>query len=312
MKKYICYCFIFVVFSLMPINIFALEYTSSLSGGDTFYTKHERLDPKARIPLHIDVSNIRNISHFELYVKYDNDLIGIAYCNYVNFIGEGCSIFRNDGNIEVRYIYNGEEWQNQIDEYPIYTVTFMPIETTPSTGNTTVSVYFKNAKDKEGNEINILPSSKIFKFEAYDADRNTLILEELKKYRNNKKDDITGEKKNKKKNEVILNNDNDKSERVINSDNNKPNEENKLNSSKNDKSKNITDNSNIEEKDKIETKGNNKNNSELIKNGVFEDQNNEKDIIVNNNENKSNVNFMRIIVYLCIAIIIIAIFLMIF
>lgn len=274
---------IFFALFLMPINIFALEYTSSLSGGDTIYTKHERLDNKARTSLRIDVSNIRNISHFELYVKYDNDLIGLATCNYVNFIGGGCGIISNGENTEVRFIYNGEEWQNQIDEYPIYTVTFMPIDATPAIGNTTVYVYFKNAKDKDGNDITINPSSKTFKFEDYNADIHTLILEDViqENIEENDKKEITNDEiiKNQNKDENIIQNDNEN--KTIDNTNNINNSE--TNDGKNNESNDVS----LEKTSKLLEKQNS--NKKNLNSDYKMRNSNEKDISVTVKQ-KNDVN----------------------
>ena len=151
---------IMLVLLLIPIKVFAVEYNAKITGSDVIYSKPDNnsLNERAKTSIKIDVSNLGNISHLELYVAYDNDKIGLSTCNSFNFIGGGCSI-TNDK--KVYYIYNGYYEEG----YPLYTVTFMPTSSTPKSGSTNVSVSFKNVKDKDGNIININTVSKKMRFD---------------------------------------------------------------------------------------------------------------------------------------------------
>lgn len=154
-----------IILLLIPTKVLGLTYTSSLSGDNTIFAKSdsEALNMRARTSMFIDVSNLENISYLELYVSYDNNLVGLSTCNSFNFIGGGCTITSDK---KVFHDYRGVS--SYVNQYHFYTVTFMYKDKTPKSGTTTVNVSFKNAKDLDGNSISISPSSKIYNFsESY-------------------------------------------------------------------------------------------------------------------------------------------------
>lgn len=155
------------LFLISPINIKALEYESKLSGPDTISSmpSDEEMLIRTYKNLYIDITNIENIDSFNMYIKYDKSLIGLSTCNLLNYISEGCQI-TSDKEVYYEYKY-GNSYKEQFKDNNFYRVGFRPIDATPESGTTTVEVYFKNAKDKEGNSITIKPSTKTYSFSKY-------------------------------------------------------------------------------------------------------------------------------------------------
>lgn len=174
MKKIILFIMLITIF---PIKINALEYESKLSGDNTISSMPDNENEKNRAykNLYINITNIENIKSFDMYVKYDNSLIGLSTCNLLNYIGGGCSITSNK---EVYYQYKHSNGYNDMfSTNDFYRVGFSPKESTPETGTTTVEVYFKNAIDKDSNPITIKSSSKTYTFTKFgfylNKDNNT-------------------------------------------------------------------------------------------------------------------------------------------
>jgi len=153
-----------IIILVHPIRIHALEYNCELSGKDKIYTKPS--DPnmmnRSTTSLYIDISNIDNLSSFTLYVGYDKELVGLSNCNLLNYAGSGCYI-TNDKKVFYDYKYS-DGYLNLFGNYRLYTVSFMPKDSTPESGVTQVSVYFENAKDKEGNPVTINSCNKSYSF----------------------------------------------------------------------------------------------------------------------------------------------------
>lgn len=162
MKKNMILLIIFIL--MQPIRIHALEYNCELSGEDKIYSKPS--DPnmmyRSSTSLYIDISNIDNISSFTVYVDYDNEIVGLGNCNLLNYIGSGCSI-TSDKKVFYNYKYS-DGYLNLFDKYKLYTISFMPKDSTPESGTTEVKVYFENAKDKNGNPITISSCNKSYSF----------------------------------------------------------------------------------------------------------------------------------------------------
>lgn len=164
MKKIILFIMLIFIF---PIKISALEYNSILSGDETISVVPDDSEVSSRLyrNLYINITNIENISSFDMYIKYDNSLIGLSTCNLLNYISTGCHM---SSNKEVYYQYRySDGYSSMINNYNFYRVGFMPIESTPDSGTTTVEVYFKNAKDKDSNPITIKSSNKTYTFSKY-------------------------------------------------------------------------------------------------------------------------------------------------
>lgn len=165
------YILLITLFLILPINTKALEYESKLSGENIFSSmpdNEENLFRKYR-NLYIDITNIETIDSFNMYIKYDKDIMGLTTCNLLNYIGEGCHITSAK---EVYYEYKHSKGYNELfNNYNFYRVGFKPTSTTPEAGTTTVEVYFKNAIDINGNPITIKPSTM-----TYTIVKNGIIL----------------------------------------------------------------------------------------------------------------------------------------
>jgi len=152
---------------ILPINIKALEYESKLSGENTISSMPDNEQNLIRTykNLYIDITNIENIDSFNMYIKYDKEVMGLTTCNLLNYIAEGCHITSAK---EIYYQYkHSDGYNNLFDNYNLYRVGFRPINTTPEAGTTTIEVYFKNATDKGGNPITIKSSSMTYNFTKY-------------------------------------------------------------------------------------------------------------------------------------------------
>lgn len=161
MKKIMLLIILVLIF---PTKTNALEYEVKLSGEDTISSKPNNPEDlnRAYTSLFIDITNFENIDSFTMYVKFDKNLIGLNTCNLFNYISEGCYI-TNDKTVFYNYKYN-DGYSKYFNNYRFYRVGFMPIDTTPDSGTTTVEVSFENAKDKNQNPITIKSSSKTYTF----------------------------------------------------------------------------------------------------------------------------------------------------
>lgn len=192
-KKFIL---LIILFLLFPINTKALEYESKLSGPDTISSmpNDEEMLIRTYKNLYIDITNIENIDSFNMYVKYDTNLIGLSTCNLLNYISEGCHI-TSDKEVYYEYKY-GNSYEKQFKDNNLYRVGFRPIDNTPEKGTTTVEVYFKNAKDKEGNSITIKSSTKTYSFKKYGMIINNNDTENNNDNNNKKQETTATEKSN--------------------------------------------------------------------------------------------------------------------
>ncbi len=165
MKKKIS--FILLLMSLIvPFNVKALEYISELSGNEYIFSPSSTpMDRFNTRDLYINISNMYNIGSFDMYVKYDTELIDMCTCSFLNYIAGFCQ--RTDDHMVI-YPY---EYQNvyieKFNKYNFYTVTFMSKSQTRESGTTTIEVFFKNAKDINGNPITISSSSKTYQFSKF-------------------------------------------------------------------------------------------------------------------------------------------------
>lgn len=173
MKKFFGLVFIFNFVMLFPLRGKALTYNSYLTGGNTLYARGESYNENVRLhtSLGINITNLEDIGYFEMYVDYDNNLVGLSNCNLFNYAGSGCYI-TSDKKIYHIYKYT-DGYTEYFNKYNFYTITFMPKDATPSTGNTKVHVMFRNAKDKNGNDITITPSTKDYNFLTFGFKINT-------------------------------------------------------------------------------------------------------------------------------------------
>jgi hypothetical protein len=149
---------------IYPIKIKALDYTSNVSGQNIIYSKPEQPSEQLYYTnLSINIENIENIGSFDVLVKYDKQYVGLSNCHLLNYIGSPCYI--SGSSMYVYYSYKANNTDaSSLRDYNLYTVTFMPKDTTPKTGTTTVTVEFENAKDSAGNPIYISPSTKTYTF----------------------------------------------------------------------------------------------------------------------------------------------------
>lgn len=165
MKKKIL--LIIMLFLLLPTGIKALEYEVKLSGDDIILSKPQNEQALSRVSsnLYIDITNIENISSFDMYVEYDKTLIGLKTCNAFNYAGGGWYI---DGNKNVYYNYKySNGYKEYFNKYNLYRIGFKPNDSTPESGTTTVTVTIKNAKDLDNNSITIKSVSKTYTFKKY-------------------------------------------------------------------------------------------------------------------------------------------------
>ena len=146
---------------LIPINVDALEYKSTLSGKDTIYSKKNTYWQALYSNLYVDITNIENIGYFEMYVSYDKNLIGLNNCNLFNYAGSGCHM--SSSKIYYKYEYS-DSYEKYFNNNSFYRIVFVSNDSTPSSGTMKVDVYFENAKDKEQNPITITSSSKTYTF----------------------------------------------------------------------------------------------------------------------------------------------------
>jgi hypothetical protein len=148
-----------VLFLIFPLKISALEYIPRTSGYTTIYSKPESSPIYPYYTdLYIDISNIENIYSLEMIIRYDRNLVGLSNCHLLNYAGSGCQM--GGGWEYIYYSYKASDsYSSLFNKYAFYTVTFMPMDTTPLSGSTEVSIEFKNAKDKEQNTISINPAA---------------------------------------------------------------------------------------------------------------------------------------------------------
>jgi len=154
---------LFILLMLITFNVKALDYVSTLTGSNVINAKTESYIPgRSNTSLFINISNLENIGYLELYVKYDKNLVGLSNCNLFNYAGSGCYITSNK-EVYLHYKYS-DGYEKYFKKYNFFTVIFMPKDETPVSGTTTVEVYFKDAKDRDGNPISISSSSKVYTF----------------------------------------------------------------------------------------------------------------------------------------------------
>lgn len=161
MKKLILF---FLSLFIIPINISALDYVATASDDRIFHSKEDanKYGGRAYTSLNINISNIENLASFRMNVIYDDNVIGISGCMYLYTIGIGCS--GGDGSIFFDY---SQRIVDRLNKYNLYTVTFMPIESTPISGKTNVIVEFENVKDKDQNDVYIAPLNLEYTFEPF-------------------------------------------------------------------------------------------------------------------------------------------------
>lgn len=161
MKKFILFL---VVLFIIPINVLALDYVATASGNRVFHSKADvdKYSFRAYTDLYIDISNIENLDSLTMWVKYDTNLIGLQGCMHLYVANGGCPWYQD--SVYFKYTYK-EGWHDRLNKYSFYHVTFMPKDSTPTSGSTEVRVEFENAKDKEGNDVYIEPLVLEYTFE---------------------------------------------------------------------------------------------------------------------------------------------------
>lgn len=161
MKKIILFL---VALFIIPINILALDYAATASGNRIFHSKADadKHGFRAYTDLYIDISNIENLDSLTMWVKYDTNLIGLQGCMHLYVADGGCPWYQD--SVYFKYTYK-EGWHDRLNKYSFYHVTFMPKDSTPTSGTTEVRVEFENAKDKEGNDVYIEPLILEYTFE---------------------------------------------------------------------------------------------------------------------------------------------------
>lgn len=167
MKRSILVILVFLFYLLFPIKVKALEYIPKLSGQSTIYSDSPNEIPSIfnNISLRIDVSNIENIASFLIKVQYDRDIIMVHNCSTLDFIATSCWV---GSNHEILFDYKYPSRNEEIlSKYGVFYVNFGARATTPKSGTTTVEVSFQDAKDKEGNDVNINPIEKVYTFKDY-------------------------------------------------------------------------------------------------------------------------------------------------
>ena len=151
MKKII---FTIIVLFTFIIKTYASSYTCNLSGDSTMYPYDETKSVYFYVVnMKIDIENIKDLSSFDMYIKYDKDLFGVYGCTFLNNNRSNCN-FNKDDNSIITYNYKYSNKYN-FDNTTFYTVSFISNHKTPNSGNSEVKVYFENVKDKNNNDSEI-------------------------------------------------------------------------------------------------------------------------------------------------------------